>query len=452
MNFKTWLLITENTHDPYKEEESNQLTQKLCTWIIKHNGRLPSKNKPMLGGTPTASGELSYDIDAEENILADFLQDRKTAKATNINYYSSDEEILAKNNMDGLFDSQKVKKDNLQINNNKIRALGTFYVDNKGTYPTRKTNSYLAIFLSSKKRAYKDFINGTKKVGYKWYPTDEEIARQAGLPSDWMISKDSEQIFKDYKQTNDDNLRELGRFYVTNGGTYPTPKTNIDLTNFLHRKRMAYKNFINGTKTNTNTNKWYLTDEEVARQAGLPSDWMISRDPEQISKDLEQTNNDKIRALGRFYVTNKGTYPTEKTNFKLANFLNTKRMAYKDFINGTKNYKNKWYPTDEEVARQAGLPNDWMIPKENLKTNDENIRALGTFYVTNGGTYPTPKTNIDLARFLKRKRQAYKDFINGTKNYKNKWYPTDEEVARQAGLPSDWMISKNIKQTPDNTL
>ena len=89
---------------------------------------------------------------------------------------------------------------------------------------------------------------------------------------------------------------------------------------------------------------------------------------------------------------------------------------------------------------------------KHLQTNDDKLRALGTFYVTNGGTYPTPKTNIDLARFLKRKRQAYKDFINGTKNYKNKWYPTDEEVARQAGLPSDWMISKNIKQTPDNTL
>ena len=243
-------------------------------------------------------------------------------------------------------------------------------------------------------------------------------------------------------QTNDDNLRALGRFYVDNGGTYPTLKTNLKLINFLNTKRMAYKDFINGTKKVKN--KWYPTDEEVARQAGLPDDWMIS-------KEHLQTNDERLRELGKFYVDN-GVYPDKKNNLYLQSFLNSKRMAYKNFINGTKKVSNKWYSTDEEVARQAGLPDDWMIPKENLKTNDENIRALGTFYVTNGGTYPTPKTNIDLARFLKRKRQAYKDFINGTKNYKNKWYPTDEEVARQAGLPSDWMISKNIKQTPDNTL
>ena len=336
--------------------------------------------------------------------------------------------------IDGLIGSKKTK--HLQTNDDNIKALGRFYTDNKGTYPTPETNINLQKFLTKKRIAYKDFINGTKNYSSKWYSTDEEVARQAGLPDGWMISKD-------YKKTNDDNLRELGRFYVTNGGTYPTRKTNSELAIFLNSKRQAYKYFINGTKTRTS--KWYPTDEEVARQAGLPDGWMIS-------KDQKQTNDDNLKALGIFYTDNKGTYPTEKTNIELTIFLNSKRQAYKHFINGNKNYKRKWYSTDEEVARQAGLPSDWMISRDSeqifkdyKQTNDDNLRELGTFYVTNGGTYPTEKTNIKLATFLYKKRQAYKNFINRTKKTLSKWYTTDEEVARQAGLPSDWMVSRDIK-------
>ena len=258
--------------------------------------------------------------------------------------------------IDGLIGSKKTK--HLQTNDDKLRALGTFYVTNGGTYPTPETNINLQKFLTKKRIAYKDFINGTKNYSSKWYSTDEEVARQAGLPDGWMISKD-------YKKTNDDNLRELGRFYVTNKGTYPTRKTNSDLAIFLDSKKQAYKDFINGTKTNNR--KWYSTDKEVARQAGLPSDWMISRDPEQIFKDYKQTNDDNLRELGTFYVTNGGTYPTEKTNIKLATFLYKKRQAYKNFINRTKKTLSKWYTTDEEVARQAGLPSDWMVSRD-IKT------------------------------------------------------------------------------------
>ena len=176
-----WLL-TESIHDPYTEVESNRLTQKLCDWI-KTYGKNPSRKKTMLGGTHTASGEISYNIDPEEIMLADFLQSRKTAKIININYFPTDEDVLDDCNMPGLFDSNISKRE--LTSNQKVKALGIEYVRCGEDFA--KLPLTFRTYLKQKKAAYRDYTLGTKTVKSIWYPSDIIVARDNGLPDKWMM-------------------------------------------------------------------------------------------------------------------------------------------------------------------------------------------------------------------------------------------------------------------------
>ena len=257
MNFKQWLVLTESIHDPFKEAESNQLTQKLCDWIKTHN-RTPSRKTPMLGGTHTISGEISYNVDPEEVMLADFLQNRKTAKIINVNYFPTDEDILDKNNMSGLFDSKISNREIAReiASNQKVKALAIAYKE-FGEFD--KLPNEHRQFLQKRRKAYEDFINGKKRGKYTWYPSDIAIAKQNGLPDDWM---EYQPELKSNQQ-----VRELAIRYKELG-FYPP-----EFKNFLIARRAAYKDFINNTKNSAKI--WYPSDIEIARENGLPDDWML---------------------------------------------------------------------------------------------------------------------------------------------------------------------------------
>jgi len=338
MNFKQWLVLTESIHDPFKEAESNQLTQKLCDWIKTHN-RTPSRKTPMLGGTHTISGEISYNVDPEEVMLADFLQNRKTAKIINVNYFPTDEDILDKNNMSGLFDSKISNREIAReiASNQKVKALAIAYKE-FGEFD--KLPNEHRQFLQKRRKAYEDFINGTKNSNLRWYPSDIEVARENGLPNDWML-------YIDLEKESNQKLKALAIRYKELG-KYP-PEFN----KFLHRRRKAYEDFINGKKRGKYT--WYPSDIAIAKQNGLPDDWM--------EYQPELKSNQQVRELAIRYKE-LGFYPPEFKNFLIA-----RRAAYKDFINNTKNSAKIWYPSDIEIARENGLPDDWMLYQSNKFNN-----------------------------------------------------------------------------------
>jgi len=326
MNFKSWLLISESIHDPFKEAESNQLTQKLCDWIKTHN-RNPSKKTSILGGTHTTSGEISYNIDSEEVMLADFLQSRKTAKIININYFPTDEDILDKNNMSGLFDSKNSNHELARelASNQKVIELAIRYKElGTGEYPAEFKN-----FLNKKRIAYQDLINNIKSR-YTWYPSDIAVAKENGLPDNWM-ERQNELMSNQKVKAIAIRYKELGK--------YPA-----EFKSFLNKKRMAYQDFINNIKSK---HTWYPSDIAIAKENGLPDDW-IELQPELKSNKQTKELATRYKELGK--------YPPE---FK--NFLNARRAAYQDFINNTKNATNVWYPSDIEIAKENGLPDDWML-------------------------------------------------------------------------------------------
>ena len=418
MNFKHWLLITENIHDPFKEAESNQLTQKLCDWIKTHN-RNPSRKKPMLGGTHTTSGEISYNVDPEEVMLADFLQSRKTAKITNINYFPTDEDILDKNNMSGLFDSKISNRELARelASNQKVRELA-YYLVKYGTYPD--WNTALGFFLSKKRIAYQDFINNSKSR-YTWYPSDIAIAKENGLPDNWM-ERQSELA---RELASNQKVIELAIIYKQLGKYPPAFKQ------FLNKKRRAYKAYVNGIQSNY---IWYPSDITVAQENGLPDNWMDSQIETVKSKNEQKSNNQVIELAKEFKKLGTGEYPPE---FK--HFLSSKRSAYTQLINGTKNLSFPWYPSDIAIAKENGLPDDWMLTTDFEKESNQKVKEFAIKY-KELGFYP-PEFN----KFLNRRRIAYQDYINGTERERYAWYPSDIAIAKENGLPDDWMLFRYSK-------
>lgn len=99
---------------------------------------------------------------------------------------------------DWMMDSNKI------INDRNIELLGRYYTgskilgssQNKGTKGEKKRSFWpvsphpLGIFLRNKRKAYYDFLHGTKNTNQKWYGQDDiDNGEKAGLPDNWMISK-----------------------------------------------------------------------------------------------------------------------------------------------------------------------------------------------------------------------------------------------------------------------
>ena len=73
------------------------------------------------------------------------------------------------------------------------------------------------------------------------------------------------------------------------------------------------------------------------------------------------------------YFKTHGIYPNGKIG--IGRFLKNKRKSFKQHTNGTKSkLKYTWYPSDREVAKAHGLPNDWMLVIDFEKeSNQRNI-------------------------------------------------------------------------------
>ena len=294
----------------------------------------------------------------------------------------------------------------------------------------------------------------------------------------WLIISEEEKNAKakplpdpnsiNYKK-NAQNLIALGNHFKNNNNTEPLTKSELGI--FLDGKRHAFqdsekiKKDPNHTKTSNRTGyKWYDTDKLFGIKAGLPIDWYLFTDkyrPEKPeSKILKQKNDQQLIALGIHFKKNNNTEPY--LTDKLGKFLNNKRKAFQDSENikidpnHTKITDSKWYDTDPQVAKDAGLPNDWHLFTGNYKPerkihidsefnqqiNDQKLKKLGKYFKQFG----EPNSSSTLGRFLTNKRKAYEDFINDTNYIRVKWYDRDLKVAEDAGLPEGWHLP-NDKQS-----
>ncbi len=365
------------------EFQSNQKIIKIAQYFKKH-GTYPSR----------------------KTLLGTHLSSKRSSQGK---IYPSDIEVAKAH---GLPDDWMLLIDREFESNERIKELAQEFV-RLGDYPNRNTK--LGQLLAFKRHIYKKYTNGIKNI--IWYPSDIEVAKAYGLPDDWML-------LIDFEKESNQKVIEIAQYFKTHG-TYPdyTCKIGVSLSN---KKRM-YKKHTNGMKHDL---KWYPSDIEVAKAHGLPDDWIINN-------NFELESNQKVIEIAQYFKTH-GIYPNSST--MLGIFLNNKRQSFKQRNNDT--FTNlKWYPSDIEVAKAYGLPDDWVISKCFELESNQSIKEIAQYFKTHG-IYPNG--NTILGRFLNNKRHSFKYRNNGTKS-KNKWYPSDMEVAKAHGLPDDWIINNNFE-------
>jgi len=396
------------------EVKSNKNVIKLAKYFKKHKS-YPNQN--------TKLGSFLY---LRRKIYANYIEKKTNwINTVRVTWHPSDLEVAKAH---GLPDDWIKSRDFEKQSNNLIIKLAKYFKKHK-SYPNHNTK--LGSFLSYKIQAFKHYANGTK-TKHKWHPSDIEVAKAHGLPDDWMLTRNREkQVARNREKQSNNLIIKLAK-YFKKYKNYPQSIDN-SLGTFLSSKRAAYKNYINGTKNNK-INKWYPSDIEVAKAHGLPDDWMLTRNREKQSNNL-------IIKLAQYFTKN-GIYP--KQNSLLGRFVSLRKEAFKEYIKGHVKPKLTWYLSDAEIAKAHGLPDDWMLLVDREKESNQRTILLSQEF-KKIGTYPSCKTKI--GSFLRIKRLAYKDYINGTRKISSLWYNSDIEIAKNHGLPDDWMCFKKPKSS-----
>lgn len=300
------------------EIESNQKIIEIANYFKKYNS-YPNYNNP-----------LGYFLARKRSIY-------KNKKSV---WYISDEQIAKTHGLphDWMIFNKSIESLSREQESNNLTIQLAHYFKKHNSYPEWK--SKLGIFLNTRKKAFKDYTNNIKSK-YKWYPSDEKIAKIHGLPHDWMHTRSRE------KESN--NLIIKLAKYFTKHGTYPNQKSILG--RFLSRRRQAFKDYTNNIKSKS---AWYPSDAEIAKIHGLPDDWMHT-------VNREKESNELVIKLAQEFSKFK-TYPSSKTI--LGCFLRIKRLAFRDYTLGKKTISSLWYPSDAEIAKIHGLPDDWMLFKK----------------------------------------------------------------------------------------
>ena len=256
MKFKPWLESTE-------EQYSNEMTGKLCSWIKTHGRKPKTGPAPILSGSPTAGTRVSYNIDLEETQLGEFLKD----KISSGQIYPSDQAILQKHQMEGLFETRKEDKRTARgrVKNFKsIEKLAEYY-RRTGRYPQKKDSDPESKSLLNW-LVYRRSVRRGTTTGRPHYEGEKEFGIELGLPEDWL---DPDHNQEDEKR-NRKNIEKLAEFYKKNG-RYPgrsTPQL-VSLNNWLQHKRRATRGL--------GTLRVYDGDREFGIELGLPEDWLDYR-------------------------------------------------------------------------------------------------------------------------------------------------------------------------------
>ena len=300
MNFKQWLLISEE-----EEKDINLSNPNLTSTIPPLNTSLSNPN------LTTTIPPLNTSV-SNPNLTTTKISSREIAS------------------------------------NKKVEALGIRYQElGTGEYPREFKN-----FLNTKRQAYKDYTTDTKSIGAIWYPSDIKIARDNGLPDNWMLTVDLE------KESNK-QVEALGiRYQELGTGEYPR-----EFQNFLQSKRRAYQDYKTNKKTTTSA--WYPSDIIVARNNRLPNNWMDSQ-IEIVKSKNEQKSNDRLKELAYYYGKN-GSAPSandsSEENRILYHWLYKKKITnpYEESDKETWNRMVELSKTWDKKKFPHDLPNDWRI-------------------------------------------------------------------------------------------
>ena len=327
MNFRLWLESTE-------ERYSNEMTERLCSWIKLHGMKPKARPPAILAGSPTAGTRVSYNLDLEEAQLGEFLEEKiKSGRA-----YPSDLAILERHGMEGLFETRKENRRTIVFKN--IEKLAEYYEKN-GSYPTNRSADpelrYLGMWLVARRRTRKGIGRG------RIYDGENEFGISLGLPQDWL---DQDTHAKRVEQ-NELNLLKLAEYYKKNGHypkrANPDPEVRI-LNRWLEARRDAAAK-----------GKAYEGEKELGISLGLPKDWLDHG----AQTDQAKKNELNLLKLAEYYKKN-GDYPKQNDldpEVKyLANWLQARRQA-------RKGAGGRAYDGERELGISLGLPEDWLDPQ-----------------------------------------------------------------------------------------
>jgi len=234
-------------------------------------------------------------------------------------------------------------------------------------------------------------------------------------------------------------VKALAIRYQELGGQYPP-----EFKTFLNRKRMAYKDYKKADGTKTIPSIWYPSDIEIARNNGLPDNWMDSQ-VEIVKNKNEKESNQKVEELAIEYIIAKGF---AKLPIKFKSFLNDKRRAYQDYkkADGTKTTASIWYPSDIEIARNNGLPDNWMdsqveiVKNKNEQKSNDRFKDIAIYYGRNGSGPSSSDSN-----------PAIKDLGQWHNNKKRRYNPSDDITwAKIVALSKTWNKEDFPYELPDN--
>ena len=242
-----------------------------------------------------------------------------------------------------------------------------------------------------------------------------------------------------HELASNQKVKEIAIEYIRVGGFAKLP---IEFKNFLSNKRKAYKDYKKADGTKTTTSIWYSSDIEIARNNGLPDNWMLFA-------DYELASNQKVKEIAIEYIRVGGF---AKLPIEFKNFLSNKRKAYKDYkkADGTKTTDSVWYPSDIEVAEKNGLPNNWMdsqieiIKSKNEQKSNDRLEELAIYYGKNGASpskHAFDKKDKSLAKWLINKKRndnpheksdkvTWAKIVELSKNWDKQAFPHE--------LPKDW--------------
>ena len=250
--------------------------------------------------------------------------------------------------------------------NQKVKELAIKYTELGRKYPRAFNN-----FLKYKRKAYDAFINNKIKSNSVWYPSDIKVARDNGLPDNWILPVD-------YEKESNDKLKELAIYYGRNGSKpsqYDSDKKDKILANWLYDKKKTNPNPYEASdkKTWADMVELFKTPDLIDPDTkkpflytNLPNDWRDVK-PNGRQKYLQKnqiTSSKNLEKLAYYYGKN-GSGPSvdfNKENKSLAGWLNGKKyrqnlheksddITWAKIVELSKNWNKEQFPYE--------LPEDW---------------------------------------------------------------------------------------------
>ena len=350
MNFKTWLESTE-------ERYSNEMTERLCSWIKLHGRKPRTGSGPILSGSPTAGSRVSYNVDLEENRLGEFLKEKIRSGQT----YPSDLAILQRHGMEELFEKRRPdsrwasEEEKRTIVFNNIEKLAEYYKKN-GRYPTIGSTDpelvYLGRWLVFRRRTWKGIGKG------RIYDGENEFGINLGLPKDWL---DQDIQAKQVEQI-ELNLLKLAEYYKKNG-RYPKiddPDPEVKSLGFWLQSR---RQVARGAKAR----RAYEGEKELGISLGLPKNW-LDRDAQR-----DQNNELSLLKLAEYYKKN-GHYPKRSDPDPEVSYLGGWLQSRRKARRGA---KGKVRDDEKEIGISLGLPEDWLDYQGSARRREGNWNKPG---------------------------------------------------------------------------